>query len=200
MDITVFCHQTASSLEERIKNSFRRAGLGIEYARAMKTRAAALDLAERYGLDKAQVSAAALLHNISRLIPSKEYLGLAEEYGLEILPEERVQPQLLHQKISRILAVEQFNVSDKEVLNAVACHTTLRKSATLLDKIIFLAAKQNNEQLKKLAFSHNKKVRSEQELNKSVFSCLFNEVNNKNIVSTVHPWAKEALDDLKPKL
>lgn len=199
MDTTVFCNH-AFSLEEQVKNSFRRAGLCTEYARAMKTRAAALDLAGRYGLDKAQVSAAALLHNISRLVPEKEYIGLAEEYGLEILPEERQQPQLLHQKISRILAVEQFNVSDKEVLNAVSCHTTLRQSASLLDKIIFLAAKQNNEQLKKLAFNDNKKVRSEQELNKSVFSCLFNEINNKNITLTVHPWAKQALEELKQKL
>ena len=193
-------YQNTSPLEEQVKNRFKQANLSQEYTRAMMVRSHALSLAAQYGLDKDQVSAAALLHNISRLIQPKDYLATAEEYGTEILPAERQNPYLLHQKISRILAVEEFNISDKEVLNAISCQTTLRPSATLLDKIIFIASKQNSEQFKNLNLQNNKKAPSEQELNKSIFNCLFNEINDKSIVSTVHPWAKGALEELKTKL
>lgn len=192
-------YHTTSLLEERVKNRFKKADLTKEYNRTMLVRSLALELAQKYGLDREQVSTAALLHNISRLIPEKEYLHIAEEYGTEILPEERKNPTLLHQKISRILAVEEFNIGDKEVLNAISCHTTLRPAATVLDKIIFLASKQNNKQLKQTTFDDKEKITSIQDLNQSVFSYLFNEIHNKKVVSTIHPWAKEALEELMPQ-
>jgi len=180
-------------LEEQVKNSFKQANLNSEYVRAMQVRSFALKLSQHYGLDKNQVSAAALLHNISRLIPCHEYIKLAQEYDIEILPEEQQNPQLLHQKISRILAVEQFNISDKEVLNAISCHTTLRKSATLLDKIIFIASKQFEQ---KLAFC-NTTTQAEKDLNSAIYCYLFNFLNNKKYYP-IHPWAKEALSELHP--
>ena len=196
---TVLSYRNTSPLEERVKSRFKTAKLPQEYTQTMLVRSQALKLASQYGLDLEQVSTAALLHNISHLIPKTEYIKLAEEYGIEILPQEKQNPYLLHQKISRILAVEEFNISDKEVLNAIACHTTLRPSATLLDKIIFLAAKQNNGQTKDFSFKTKKKPLAEQELNASVFSCLFNEVNSEIAMQSVHPWAKEALEELKQK-
>jgi len=199
MTMTISYH-AVSPLEEQVKKRFKQANLSQEYTRAMLVRAMALELATRYGLDREQVSAAALLHNISRLIPQKDYLDFAKEYGMEILPEEKKYPYLLHQKISRILAVEEFNVSDKEVLNAISCHTTLRKSATLLDKIIFLASKQNNDLLKNLTFKNKQKPTAEKDLNASVFSCLSDELNNKQTTAVIHPWAQAALEELKNKI
>lgn len=190
-------YHNSSPLEELVKSRFKKAELSDEYRHAMMVRAQALELASHYGLDRQQVSTAALLHNISRLIPEKDYIKLAEEYGTEILPEERSNPHLLHQKISRILAVEEFNISDKEVLNAISCHTTLRKSATLLDKIIFLASKQNNPQLKNYSFSNHNAPLTEQSLNCAVYSCLFNLINNDKITKFIHPWAQQALTELK---
>ena len=190
-------YHNSSPLEELVKSRFKQAELTDEYRHAMLVRSQALELASHYGLDRQQVSTAALLHNISRLIPEKDYIKLAEEYGAEILPEERNNPHLLHQKISRIIAVEEFNISDKEVLNAISCHTTLRKSATLLDKIIFLASKQSNQQLKNYAFTNRSTPLTEQTLNTVIYSCLFNLINNSHAAAAVHPWAQEALAELK---
>ena len=197
MQITI-SYLNSSLLEEQVKNSFKLANLNSEYVRAMQVRSIALNLAQYYGLDKKQVSAAALLHNISRLIPTQQYLELAEEYGIEILPEEKQNPQLLHQKISRILAVERFNISDKDVLNAITCHTTLRKSATLLDKIIFIASKHIEQKLQRLAFYGNNIPKAEKELNSAIYCYLFNLLNNKSQIHIVHPWAKDALQELQP--
>ena len=194
---TTISYLGSSPLEEQVKISFKQANLDSEYVRAMQVRSIALNLAQYYGLDKNQVSAAALLHNISRLIPAWQYLELAEEYGIDILPEEKQNPQLLHQKISRILAVERFNISDKEVLNAITCHTTLRKSATLLDKIIFIASKHIEQKLRKFAFCGHNAPKAEKELNSTIYCYLFNLLNNKSQIYTIHPWAKDALQELQ---
>ena len=111
--------------------------------------------------------------------------------------QEKQNPQLLHQKISRILAVEKFNISDKEVLNAITYHTTLRKSATLLDKIIFIASKQVEHKLQKLAFCSTCTPKAEKELNSTIYCYLFNLLNNKSQVHTIHPWAKDAIQELQ---
>ena len=192
-----YSYHHISTIEEDVKNQFTKAHLPQEYKRASLVKALALKLAAFHGIDKEQVAAAALLHNISRLIPETQYLQTAEEYGVEILPEERKNPYLLHQKISRILAVAEFNISDKEILNAINCHTTLRPSATLLDKIIFLASKQSNDELKEFIFGTSQIPNNIKELNEAVYSCLFNLLNNTDKVLAVHPWAKQALNELK---
>lgn len=198
MVMTISYH-TSSPLEEAVKSRFKEANLLSEYTKAMIVRSQALELASHFGLDREQVSTAALLHNISKLLPEQDYLHVAEDCGLEILPEERQNPSLLHQKISRILAVEQFNISDKEVLNAIACHTTLRPSATLLDKIIFLTSKLHNESLKGLVFNQQKTPLTLQELNAAVYSCLFNLLHSPKAGAIVHPSAIAALSDLQPQ-
>ena len=185
-------------LEERVKSSFYRAHLSEEYTRAMRVRALALLLAKQYGLDANQVSAAALLHNISRLLPESSYLETAHEYNVEVLPTEQNNPALLHQKISRILAVEQFNIGDKEVLNAIACHTTLRPSATLLDKIIFWASKQCNTPAAAYTFGTRQPPTAEKDLNAAIYSYLFNLLHNSRFAAQSHPWAQAALAELKP--
>mgnify|MGYP001102186671 CR=1 FL=1 len=134
-------HFAGLSLEENVKNNFKQADMEAALAHILQTRYNAITLAKRFGCDPEQAASAALLHDLGRLVPAHEYLDLAETFNLEILPEEKQFPDLLHQKLSRVIAVETFNITDKEVLNAVACHTTLRPNAARLDKILFLADK-----------------------------------------------------------
>jgi HD superfamily phosphohydrolase YqeK len=84
---------------------------------------------------------AAWLHDISAVFPGPQRADVADALGIDVLPEERVYPPILHQKLSAILARELFGVIDKAVLDAIACHTTLREHATVLDQIVFLADK-----------------------------------------------------------
>lgn len=125
------------SLEENIIRNFTANNKLDVLAHTLKVRDNALILAKKYVIDYEQARNAALLHDISTLIPVENYLSIAEALDLEIFPAEREFPSLLHQRISRIVAVETFNVVDKEVLNAVNCHTTLRRGAAPLDKLLF---------------------------------------------------------------
>ena len=70
-----------------------------------------------------------------------EMYEFAKMRGLEIDPAEEKYHALLHQRVSKIIAQEEFGITDSDILNAIECHTTLRKNASLYDKIIFIADK-----------------------------------------------------------
>ncbi|MGC9395690.1 MAG: HD domain-containing protein [Anaerolineae bacterium] len=93
------------------------------------------------GVEAACAAQAAWLHDVSAVIPAGERVAAAEALGIPVLPEERVLPMILHQKLSVVLARDLFAVTDADVLNAIGCHTTLKAGASPLDKVLFVADK-----------------------------------------------------------
>ncbi len=73
--------------------------------------------------------------------PNEERIAVAEEFGVAIVEAERKFPMIIHQKLSRVIAKEIFKIEDEEILNAICCHTTLRKHATKMDLVLFVADK-----------------------------------------------------------
>jgi HD superfamily phosphohydrolase YqeK len=55
--------------------------------------------------------------------------------------EEKLFPMIIHQKISKEIAEKIFEITDKEILNAIECHTTLKANPSKLDMILFIADK-----------------------------------------------------------
>ncbi|WP_338064418.1 HD domain-containing protein [Companilactobacillus bobalius] len=84
---------------------------------------------------------AGLLHDVSAFIPQNKRLSISEKLHISILKEERQVPLLLHQKLSAYIAQECFQIKDPLILNAIECHTTLKKNFNNFDLIIFLADK-----------------------------------------------------------
>lgn len=68
------------------------------------------------------------MHDISGVIPNEKRIAAAEALGIDILPEERIFPMIIHQKLSKVMARDLFQVADQDILNAIECHTTLKKS------------------------------------------------------------------------
>ncbi len=48
---------------------------------------------------------------------------------------------MLHQRISKYIAYNYFDIHDQDILDAIECHTTLKKDANEYDKVIFLSDK-----------------------------------------------------------
>ncbi len=184
------------SLEENIKMNFKQAGMETTLAHVLQTRFNAVTLAQKFGIDPEQASVAALLHDVSRLIPTDEYLDMAQTFHLDILPEEEILPVLLHQKLSRVIAVETFDITDKEVLNAISCHTTLKPNASKLDKILFLADKLAWKPQDTPHFMPLVRKQLEKSLDDAAYCYLFNAVKNNAHTLVIHPWTQAALDDL----
>jgi HD superfamily phosphohydrolase YqeK len=98
-------------------------------------------VALQVGANAEQAETAGWLHDVSTMIPTSERAVVAEDWGLEVLPEEATFPMIIHQKLSVVLARELFNVQDEAVLSAIGCHTTLKANASPLDKVVFSADK-----------------------------------------------------------
>lgn len=100
-------------------------------------------LAEKYGgehpeelVEKAE--AAALFHDMYRGVAVDILNYYVKHLGLD---EKRYKdsPNLAHGKIAAIIMERDFDVKDRDVINAVSYHTTGRPEMSLLEKIIYIA-------------------------------------------------------------
>ena len=117
----------------------------IEHSRDVAVTAGRLALRFGAGKDTAArllaAQSAGWLHDISAVIPMAERVDAARRWGVELLSEEAGVPMIVHQKLSAWMAAHCFGVTDAKVLSAIRCHTTLRRDAGVLDKIVFVADK-----------------------------------------------------------
>ena len=98
-------------------------------------------IALRYGLDREKCSISALLHDISTLMKWEDMLPYAMENEWELCDAEMSHPFLLHQRISEVITREDFGISDKDILQAIAFHTSLCANATPYQMALFIADK-----------------------------------------------------------
>lgn len=126
--------------------------LGVMYT------AGAMAMAYQVDMEKAII--AGLLHDCAKSISSEKKIKLCQKYNLSINEFEKKNPGLLHAKLGASIAKEKYKISDKEILDAIAYHTTGRPNMTLLDKIVYIAdyiepnrsAAPNLDDVRRLAF------------------------------------------------
>lgn len=104
------------------------------------------EIAEKYGLDKDVCTISGLLHDISVVIHPDDMLSYMMENHLFIDEAERKYPFLLHQRISKLLAMSYFKIRDETVLSAIECHSTLKSYPSRYDMALFIADKLSWDQ------------------------------------------------------
>lgn len=129
------------SLAHDVTNLLLQYGCRTTASHCRQVAAEAATIAGPAGVDREQAVTASWLHDISAAFSPAEMLSEATRLGLDVLPEERLYPAILHQKLSSVLARELFAVADPAVLAAIGCHTTLRASPTALDMVVYVADK-----------------------------------------------------------
>lgn len=105
--------------------------LGVEYTAAA--------LAMRYGAAVKDAQLAGLLHDCAKCLSDDKRLSICEKHNISISDYERRNPSLLHAKVGSFLAMEEYNVTNSDVIHAILNHTTGRPGMSLLEKIIFVA-------------------------------------------------------------
>ena len=90
-------------------------------------------------LNRALLSAAALLHDIAKELPRDRLLQIFTENAIIAGNAAQRPAPVWHGAAAAILAQTQYGVDDGEILSAIRCHTTGRPGMTKLDKIIYLA-------------------------------------------------------------
>jgi len=109
------------------------------FEHSMSSMKTASDLADFYNLDKRKAQIAALLHDCAKEIPKNEILKFALKYSIPLDDITEKETVLLHGPIGAKIAEFEYGILDKEILDAIDCHTTGKKDMTELDKIVYLA-------------------------------------------------------------
>ena len=96
-------------------------------------------LAFVHGGDIEQTLTAGMLHDCAKCLSHEEKISICNENGIEITASEAASPGLLHAKVGAYLAEHEYGVADKDILDAIRCHTTGRPAMTHLDKLLYVA-------------------------------------------------------------
>ncbi len=99
----------------------------------------AASLAMCYGADMEKAFLAGLLHDCGKYCPPKEQIRLCDKYGIHLTESELKMPALIHAKLGAFLAEHEYGITDREILDAITCHTTGRPGMTMLEKILYIA-------------------------------------------------------------
>ncbi len=161
---------------------------------------AAYQLAERFGADPLAAEAGGWLHDVSVIWPNDQRLAAAEALGIEILPEERKAPMILHQKLSVVLAREIFDVRDAAVLSAVGCHTTLKAGASSLDKVVFIADKLAWDEPYDAPWHPDLRAALETSLDEGCRVYLRYLWEQRDALAVLHPWTADACREMGVKI
>jgi len=109
------------------------------YQHSLGVAETAVALAKRLGGDVFKARLAGLLHDCARDLPASRLLIMAETFGIPITDIEAAEPVLLHAPVGARLADIKFGVDDREIFQAIKCHTTGGPGMSLLDQVIYLA-------------------------------------------------------------
>lgn len=103
------------------------------WAHTVRVAVCATENARRAGVDESDALCAAALHDCAK------YLGADSEYLAGFVPPDGVPAPVMHQYAGAFVAKNAFGITDKNVLNAIAYHTSGRPCMGKLEKLIYLS-------------------------------------------------------------
>jgi len=155
-----------------------------------------VSIAGQYGLDKGICELCGYLHDISAVVAPGDMIGYAMENGWYIDEAERKYPFILHQRISKIIAEQDFSVSDERVLSAIECHSTLKTNPSAYDMALFVADKLAWDQEGEAPFFSVVNNALKQSLESASFAYMNYIVENKMILYP-HKWFEAGIMSLR---
>lgn len=118
-------------MEKTLDNGRFEHTLGVTYTAAC--------LAMRYDEDITKTQIAGLLHDCAKCLTNEKRLAICKKHNIQVNEAELANPQLLHAKVGSFLAMEDFDIHDQDIINAILNHTTGRPGMSMLEKIIYIA-------------------------------------------------------------
>lgn len=96
-------------------------------------------MAMAHGCDIEKAMLAGLLHDCAKCMTHEERITLCDVHQVEVTASEHENKAILHAKAGAILARIEYNITDVDILHAIAVHTTGEPDMNMLDKIIYIA-------------------------------------------------------------
>ncbi|MGN4818881.1 bis(5'-nucleosyl)-tetraphosphatase (symmetrical) YqeK [Bacillus pacificus] len=193
----IYSFTPTGKIENDIKAFLLKYNKEVTYKHSIRVANESRKIAVMYHVNEEKAAIAGYLHDISAIFPNGDRIVVAEQFGIEILQEEREFPMIIHQKLSRVIAEQIFKVTDEEILNAICCHTTLRKHATKMDLVLFVADKIEWDQNGTPPYLVDVKKGIEKSLEHAAFAYISFLWERKETLKVIHPWLKDAYRQLK---
>lgn len=102
---------------------------------------ASLEIAKYFpALDKSELAAASLLHDVTKELTVAEHCRLAEEHGAPFDDSDIESEAILHSLSAPYLVIRDFsNFATEDILSALKNHTTAEAGMSLFDEVIYIA-------------------------------------------------------------
>lgn len=156
----------------------------------------AIELAKIYGVQEEIAKKVGIAHDIAKEMTDEEMIEYAKANNIRIDEIETVKPSLLHGKIGADIAAKKFGFT-QDMINAIKWHTTGRENMSMLEKIIYVADK-TEENRKGTRFNLEKsRELSTQNIDETLIF-LMNEFITYNVKNQwlIHPETIKARNDL----
>lgn len=129
------------NLLDNLRNSIRGLMSSRRFEHTLGVEKMACRLGELFCPDKLDIlSAAALLHDITKELTIAEQEQIYKAHGEEMSAEERLSVAIIHSKSASLVIPEKFpRFACDEIISAVRWHTTGRENMSLVEKLIYLA-------------------------------------------------------------
>lgn len=99
----------------------------------------AVKLAKHYGVSEEKAMLCGLLHDCAKGMTKSESIEFCKQNSIAVDEVCKYNHSIIHQYIGAYVAKIQYGISNCEILDAIACHTTGKAGMTNLEKILFLA-------------------------------------------------------------
>lgn len=111
------------------------------YEHSVRVAEMAARMCRQYGLDENTGYLAGIGHDMCKSCSDEELIELAKKDGNPIIDYDMHKPSLLHGRAAAVRMQEMFGIKDKDILEAVANHTSGVLKMCDLTKCLFLADK-----------------------------------------------------------
>ena len=128
-------HPKSLQIQEYLTDRFDKE----RYEHIYSVQETAVRLAICHNADVWKTHLAALLHDVAKWMCDDELYQHVSRYNIQLDPIEEKMPALLHAIVGVKYAIDLFEVTDLEVLEAIRCHTTGNASMGLIAKLIYVA-------------------------------------------------------------
>lgn len=113
----------------------------FRYEHSIRVAETCARLCRMFALDDDVGYLAGVGHDMCKDFSDQELFDLAAKDGNPIIPYEKRNPALLHGRAAAVLMKEKFGIEDKDILEAVAYHTSGVMGMCDLSKCLFIADK-----------------------------------------------------------
>lgn len=111
----------------------------MRYEHSLSVSFTCMNLAMRYGYDLDKAELAGLMHDCGKRYSDDVILKKCIKHGIPVTEAELNTLPVLHCKYGAWLAEHKYEIRDREILDAITCHTTGRPEMTVLDKVLYIA-------------------------------------------------------------